>query len=134
MTSTKALHVLLCEDNPVNQRVLLAMLSHLGHRATVANDGLAAWELLQREPFDLLLTDVEMPELNGLELTGRVRARETERGDPRMPILGATAHVGAEEQHRLIAAGMDAHLGKPFTLADLTAALGRVMARSAARP
>jgi CheY-like chemotaxis protein len=122
----KVLRVLLCEDNPVNQKVLRAMLSHLGHKTTAVDDGLAAWQLLQNESFDLLLTDVEMPGLDGLELARRVRAREAERGGTHLPILGATAHVGEEEQHRLLSAGMDAHLGKPFTLADLIGALGRV--------
>jgi signal transduction histidine kinase/ActR/RegA family two-component response regulator len=126
---TTALRVLLCEDNPVNQKVLLAMLSHLGHKTTAVTDGLAAWELLQKESFDLLLTDVEMPGMNGLELARRVRTREAERGGVHLPILGATAHVGEEEQHRLLGAGMDAHLGKPFTLADLSGALGRVARR-----
>ena len=74
------LRVLLCEDNPVNQKVLRAMLSHLGHQTTAVDDGLAAWELLQNESFDLLLTDVEMPGLDGLELARRVRAREAEQG------------------------------------------------------
>jgi signal transduction histidine kinase len=128
--STTALHVLVCEDNPVNQKVLVAMLSRLGHKATVAGDGLAAWELVQRQSFDLLLTDVEMPGIDGLELARRVRAREVERRASRMPILGATAHVGEEEQHRLLGAGMDAHLGKPFTLTDLGSALGRVTRRT----
>ena len=123
---TRALHVLVCEDNPVNQKVLLAMLARLGHTTTVANDGLEAWELLQHKRFDLLLTDLEMPGLDGLELARRVRAREATVHDEHLPILGATAHVSDEEQHRLIAAGMDAHLGKPFTLSDLSAALGRV--------
>jgi signal transduction histidine kinase/CheY-like chemotaxis protein len=123
--SARSLRVLACEDNPVNQKVLVAMLTRLGHRTTVANDGLAAWELLQQQAFDLLLTDVEMPGLDGLELARRVRAREAERGGAPMPILGATAHVGEDEQHRLLDAGMDAHLGKPFTLTDLSAALGR---------
>ncbi len=123
--------MLLVEDNPVNQKVLSAMLGHLGHRTTVANDGLGAWELMQAQTFDMLLTDVEMPGMDGIELTRRVRAREQASGGERMPVLGATAHVGAEEEHRLLAAGMDAHLGKPFTLADLVAALGR--ARRAAQ-
>jgi signal transduction histidine kinase len=128
--AAKALRVLVCEDNPVNQRVLLAMLARLGHETTVASDGLAAWEVLQNQSFDLLLTDIEMPGLDGLELARRVRAREAERaGGSRLPIVGATAHVGAEEQHRLLGAGMDAHLGKPFTLSDLTAALARVSRR-----
>ena len=123
--SVRPLRVLACEDNPVNQKVLVAMLTRLGHKTTVANDGLAAWELLQHQSFDLLLTDIEMPGLNGLELALRVRAREAERGGVAMPILGATAHVGEDEQHRLLDAGMDAHLGKPFTLTDLSAALAR---------
>ncbi len=129
--SGRALHVLLCEDNPVNQKVLQAMLAHLGHRATVANDGMGAWELLGKQSFDMLLTDVEMPGMDGLELARRVRQREKDSDAARLPILGATAHVGAEEEHRLLVAGMDAHLGKPFTLADLIAAIGR--ARRAAQ-
>ncbi len=127
---TAPLHVLVCEDNPVNQKVLLAMLARLGHTTTVAGDGLAAWEILQHQSFDLLLTDLEMPGLDGLELARRVRTREAEGGAPRLPIIGATAHVSEEEQHRLLRAGMDAHLGKPFTLSDLVA----VLARTAATP
>jgi signal transduction histidine kinase len=123
--SAKALHVLVCEDNPVNLKVLIAMLTRLGHTSTVATDGLAAWELIQNQSFDLLLTDIEMPGLDGLELSRRVRAREANRNGTHLAILGATAHVGEDEQHRLLAAGMDAHLGKPFTLGDLNAALVR---------
>jgi CheY-like chemotaxis protein len=126
---SRALHVLVCEDNPVNQMVLLAMLARLGHTTKVANDGLAAWELLERETFDLLLTDIEMPGLDGMELARRVRAKEAAQPGSHLPILGATAHVGEEEQHRLLGAGMDAHLGKPFTLTDLSAALHRAARR-----
>jgi signal transduction histidine kinase/ActR/RegA family two-component response regulator len=129
--ATSGMSILVCEDNLVNQKVLIAMLGRLGHRTTVANDGLAAWEILKSESFDLLLTDVEMPGIDGIELARRLRALETERGGARMPILGATAHVGEEEQHRLISAGMDAHLGKPFTVNDLSAALRRAALRGA---
>jgi signal transduction histidine kinase len=127
--STRVLHVLVCEDNIVNQKVVRAMLARLGHKTTIATDGLAAWELLQHQTFDVLLTDIEMPGLDGLELTRRVRAQEASRSERHLPIVGATAHVGEEEQHRLLGAGMDAHLGKPFTLQDLTAVLGRVAGR-----
>ncbi len=129
-----ALRVLVCEDNPVNQKVVVAMLARLGHETTVVSDGVAAWELLQVRSFDLLLTDVEMPRLDGLELARRVRERERQRDGARLPIVGATAHVGEEEQHRLLGAGMDAHLAKPFTLSDLTAALGRAAGRAKAAP
>ena len=115
------LRVLVCEDNLVNQKVLLAMLERLGHDALVADDGASAWEVLERGSVDLVLTDLEMPGLGGLELARRVRAREAERGGPRVPIVGATAHVGKEGE--LLDAGMDAHLGKPFTLDQLTEVL-----------
>ncbi len=140
VAAAEALHILVCEDNVVNQKVLLAMLARLGHKTTVADDGLTAWDLLQRGSFDLLLTDVEMPGLDGIELARRVRlceaaaepgSRQARRGH--LPILGATAHVGEAEQHRLFSAGMDAHLGKPFTLTDLSAALRRALKERAPR-
>ena len=76
--------------------------------------------------FDLLVTDIEMPGLDGVELTRGCARRERAAGSPRMPIIGATAHVGEEEQHRLLDAGMDAHLPKPFRLADLSTLLKRL--------
>lgn len=125
--SQPLLDVLVCEDNVVNQTVLLAMLARLGHKVTMVTDGLLAWNLLTTRSFDLVLTDVEMPGLSGIELTVRIRTREREAGLPRMPVVGATAHVGEEEQHQLLDAGMDAHLGKPFTLAQLSAVIERVI-------
>ncbi len=118
------LHVLVCEDDPVNQRVVLAMLDRLGERVTVARDGIAAWNILQRGEVDVVLTDVEMPGLSGLELARRVRARERERGWARMPMVAATAHVAQEAE--ILAAGMDAYLGKPFTLRELADVLDDV--------
>jgi CheY-like chemotaxis protein len=129
--------VLVCEDNPVNQKVLVAMLERLGHDAVVAPDGLAAWEILRDQQFDVVLTDIEMPGMDGFELTRRIRAREREsqsddgRAASHVPIVGATAHVGEDERQRLLAIGMDAHLGKPFTLAELSSVLMRAVA---ARP
>jgi signal transduction histidine kinase/DNA-binding NarL/FixJ family response regulator len=126
--SSRALRTLVCEDNPVNQTVLLAMLRRLGHTATVATDGSEVWEMVQRGvPSDLLITDVEMPRLDGIELTRRIRAREKEQGGRPLPILGATAHVGEAQKHELLAAGMDGYLGKPFTLANLSAAIEEVV-------
>ena len=73
--------------------------------------------------YDLLLTDIELPGMSGLELTGRVRTRERERGLRRLPVIAATAHVGAEDRNRILSAGADVHLTKPFSIRDLEAAL-----------
>jgi signal transduction histidine kinase/ActR/RegA family two-component response regulator len=125
----KPLSVLVCEDDAVNQLVLRAMLERLGHVVEMADDGARAWEVLRAGRFDLMLTDVEMPGLDGVELTRRVRMREKTDGSGHMPIIGVTAHVGEEEQHRLLDAGMDAHLPKPFRLAELASTLAQVTAR-----
>jgi signal transduction histidine kinase len=127
--AVRSLSILACEDNSVNQLVLRVMLERLGHTVRVVEDGLLAWEALQRERFDVLLTDIEMPGLDGLELTRRVREREGAVGGGRLPIIGATAHAGEEEQHRMLDAGLDAHLPKPFVLADVAAVLERVVPR-----
>jgi signal transduction histidine kinase/CheY-like chemotaxis protein len=125
----EGLEVLVCEDNVVNQTVLLAMLRRKGHRVTMTEDGLAAWEVLQTRTFDLVITDVEMPGLTGIELAQRIRVDEAKRDGARVPIIGATAHVGDNEQHQLLDAGMDAHLGKPFTLRELSLVIARVAPR-----
>lgn len=133
------LSVLVCEDNAVNQMVLRAMLERLGHAVRLVDDGVRAWEVLGTDRFDVMLTDVEMPGLDGVELTRRVRSREAREATGtieatgaqdgrRLPIVGVTAHVGEEEQHRLLDAGMDAHLPKPFRLAELESVLAQVMA------
>jgi len=124
--ATRCLSVLVCEDNAVNQLVLRVMLERLGHKVRMVDDGLRAWDLLQTESFHVVVTDIEMPGLDGVELTRRVREREREAQGARLPIIGATAHVGEAEKHRLLDAGLDAHLPKPFVLTDVAAALERV--------
>ena len=122
----RSLSVLACEDNAVNQLVLRVMLERLGHKVRMVDDGQRAWDLLQNESFDVVVTDIEMPGLDGVELTRRVREREREAPGAHLPIIGATAHVGEAEKHRLLDAGLDAHLPKPFVLTDVAAALDRV--------
>ena len=112
-------HVLLCEDNPVNQVVIQAMLAEVGATCRVASDGLKALECLNEERFDLVLMDVQMPELDGIEATRRWRALEAERVAHRTPIVAMTADAEGDAAAACHAAGMDSYLAKPFGLAAL---------------
>mgnify|MGYP000977557690 FL=1 len=111
----------------MNQRALRLMVQRLGHEVEIVSDGVEAMARLEQRSFDLVLTDVEMPNMGGIELSQRIRHRECTRGLPRVPIIGTTAHVGADETHQLLAAGMDGHLPKPFTLSQLSDAIERTM-------
>ena len=107
----------------MNRKVAAALLRKLGHEATLVPTAEDAWSVLEKTGFDVLLTDIELPGMNGIELTQRLRERERELGLPRLPILAGTAHVGEDERHRLLAAGLDGHVPKPFGLRELRDAL-----------
>jgi len=107
------LRILLAEDNPVNQRVATVMLERRGHAVTVAGNGREAVRLTQERDFDLVLMDVQMPEMDGLEATSVLRARETGSGR-RLPIVAMTAHAMKGDSERCIDAGMDAYVSKPI--------------------
>jgi two-component system sensor histidine kinase/response regulator len=113
----EVLNVLIAEDNPVNQEFAAEALRRPGHRVRVASDGEEALRMMQREFFDLVLMDVQMPKLSGLETT--TRYRETEPRGIHTPIIALTAHTGREERQRCIEAGMDAVLTKPIDLRQL---------------
>jgi CheY-like chemotaxis protein len=119
--------ILLAEDNPVNQRVAMVMLRKLGHQVSVVDDGAQAVERAEAETFDLALMDVQMPHLDGLEASARIRARAAQAGKPRLPIIAMTAHAMKGDRERCLEAGMDDYLSKPIRLAELAAALDRVM-------
>ena len=122
--STRA-RVLLCEDNPVNQIVVQAMLNELGASCRVAANGVEALQCLDDEPFDLVLMDVQMPELDGLAATRRWREREATRGLPRLPVVAMTADTEVEGGTATRQAGMDDYLAKPFGMAALRDCLAR---------
>jgi signal transduction histidine kinase/DNA-binding response OmpR family regulator len=105
--------VLLVEDNLVNQRVALGLLTKRGHRVTVAGDGRQALAALEKETFDVVLMDVQMPEMGGIEATQAVRAREQGSGR-RTRIVAMTAHAMTGDRERCLAAGMDGYLSKPI--------------------
>ena len=120
--------ILLVEDNSVNQDVAMAMLGYLGCTVVVANNGFEALAAWSRQSFDLVLMDCQMPEMDGYEATGQIRAREQTDGPfrPRTVIIALTAHALQEDRERCLAAGMDDYLQKPFTEDQLRLVLERM--------
>jgi len=116
LQNRKAAHartILLAEDNVVNQRVAVGLLSRRGHRVTVVANGREAVEAVARERFDLVLMDLQMPVMGGLEATAAIRERERQSGE-HLWIVAMTAHVMPGDRERCLAAGMDGYLGKPI--------------------
>lgn len=117
--------VLLVEDNTVNQKVALAILARLRVTAKLARDGVEALAALAADPYDLVLMDCQMPNLDGYGASQAWRERERECGLPRTPIIALTANALASDRDACLAAGMDDHLGKPFTPETLVRVFGR---------
>ncbi|MDQ7826180.1 MAG: PAS domain S-box protein [Candidatus Eremiobacteraeota bacterium] len=107
--------ILIAEDSRESQVLLSTILKKAGHAIALAESGTAAVELFRRQDFDLVLMDLHMPEMDGLEATRRIRGLERERGSRRVPIIALTAHAMAEYRNRAFFAGMDDYLTKPFT-------------------
>jgi CheY-like chemotaxis protein len=120
------LRILAAEDNEFNRELFEHMLSRLGLSAAMAVNGREALALLEREPFDLLLLDIHMPELDGFQVIAAIRERERTTGG-HLPVIALTARSRKEDRERCLRAGMDEWLTKPFTAADLSAAISRVM-------
>jgi len=122
---TRRLRVLLAEDNVVNQRLAVKLLEKAGHAVTVAGSGREAVEALARQPFDLVLMDVQMPDMGGFEATTLIRQREQATGG-HVPIIAMTAHAMKGDRERCLAAGMDDYVSKPVRAQDLFGAVARV--------
>jgi len=105
--------ILLAEDNLVNQRVARAMLEKAGHSIVLAQTGQTALTEWEKQQFDLILMDVQMPDMDGFEVTGLIRKREKESG-ARTPIIAMTAHAMSGDRERCLAAGMDDYISKPI--------------------
>ena len=121
--------VLIAEDNLVNQRVAATMVRKRGLQVSVVDDGRAAVDAFAAGGFDLLLMDVQMPGMDGLEATAAIRLLERESG-ARTPIVALTAHALAEDRERCLAAGMDAFLTKPLRAPQLNVLLDRYLSQS----
>jgi len=126
--------ILLVEDNPVNQRVAQRILQNLAAEVTIANNGAEALERIADANFDAVLMDCQMPVMDGFTATRRIREQELSSGAKRLPIIALTANVMSEDREKCIAAGMDAHLGKPIEPAQVIEALSRFLKAPATAP
>jgi PAS domain S-box-containing protein len=123
--SVRPLRVLLAEDNRINQQLMLAILKKVGHEVIVANNGREAVEAVQLHDFDVILMDIQMPVLDGVEATGQIRALPAAY---RVPIIALTAHAMAGAKEQYLAAGMDDYISKPIDPAALLAMLAGIAA------
>jgi CheY-like chemotaxis protein len=132
----KSFAVLVAEDNEINALLTRSLLNKLGHRPTIATSGIAAFDAWRTArasgaAYDLVLMDLHMPGIDGLEAARRIRAAEADKGGRRTPIIALTANAFAEDRDACLAAGMDGFLVKPLSrerLAEALAQLARPLA------
>jgi CheY-like chemotaxis protein len=117
------MRILLAEDNVVNQKVALKILERLAYRGDVAANGLEVLEALERQNYDVVLMDIQMPEMDGLETTARIRQQRRAKTQPW--IIALTANALAGDRERYLAAGMNDYISKPVKIEDLAAVLTR---------
>ena len=120
------LNVLLAEDAVVNQKLIIGLMEKHGHSVTVAADGKEAIAALAEGEFDVVLMDVEMPEMDGLEATAVIRVKERQTGN-HVPIIAMTAHAMKGDRQRCLEAGMDGYVSKPIRARQLFDALRSVL-------
>jgi two-component system sensor histidine kinase/response regulator len=121
------LSVLVAEDNVVNQRVAMGLLQNAGHSVTIAENGRRALQALEGAVFDLVLMDMQMPEMGGAEAIEAIRARERASGGPRLPIIALTAHALKGDRERCLAIGADGYVPKPIAPAVMFSEIERVV-------
>ena len=125
-------HVLLAEDNAINQLLVRRMLEKQGHTVRVVTNGRSAVEACEAASFDVILMDIQMPELDGIGATAAIRKRESGRPAPRRtPIVALTANAMTGDRERYLEAGMDGYCSKPVQMSDLLAMLSAVCGESA---
>lgn len=124
----RELRVLLAEDNAVNQQLVIHLLEREGHEVVVAENGREATEKFEEGAYDLVLMDVQMPEMSGLEATRRIRKLEANDGEHSVPIVALTAQATEADRERCMEVGMDAYLSKPMKEEELDEILAELSA------
>jgi len=122
------LRILLAEDSPTNQLLAIRLLEKMGHVVTLAQNGQEVLDILEKQSFDVLLLDVQMPDIDGLELTRRIRTREQNTGQ-HLPIIAVTAYALKGDREKCLEAGMDAYVSKPIQVEQLQEAIRSVTRR-----
>ncbi|VVB72893.1 putative methanogenesis regulatory protein FilR2 [uncultured archaeon] len=122
-TEKHDLAILLVEDNPVNQKVATVMLKRLGYTTDVAVSGSEALQALEHKSYDLILMDIQMPDMDGLETTCRIRERNTSQGQP--CVVAMTAYALDDDRDEFVQAGMNDYLSKPIRMEELRRILDR---------
>ncbi|ACN14478.1 two-component hybrid sensor protein [Desulforapulum autotrophicum HRM2] len=123
----KKIKILVAEDNLVNQKVFQMMLNRHGFSATIADNGTQLIQRLKQAPYDLILMDIQMPEMDGIQATRIIRNAESETRCKQVAIIAMTAHATHEDEQRCLNAGMDAYLAKPVTDKELIAMIRKVL-------
>jgi len=130
-TPLPPLRLLLAEDNVISQMAATSFLTRQGHTVVAVHNGQEALDALEAQSFDAVLMDIQMPVLDGVEATRRIRAHDGARYDPAIPVIALTAYAQADEQRGFLAAGMDDVISKPLEPGDIADALSRVLSRRA---
>lgn len=130
---TRSLNILLAEDNVMNQRLAIRLLEKLGHTIVVVNNGRIAITELEKGGYDLALMDVQMPEMNGLDATRRIREREQLTGD-HIPIVAMTAYAMSGDRERCLEAGMDGYISKPVQPSELSRVIAEAISKKRSTP
>ena len=123
--TARPLRILLAEDNSVNQRLAVRLLEKQGHTVVIANTGREALAELEKQSFDAVLMDLQMPEMGGLEATANIRAQERQTGN-HLPIVAMTAHAMKGDRERCLEVGMDDYISKPIRPKELYDTLKRI--------
>ena len=123
------LKILVVEDNKINRMVITKFLEKMGHEPVSSSNGIEALDVLQTQKFDLILMDVEMPDMNGIETTKEIRKNQRASYKD-IPIIALTAHTSEADKERFLAAGMNGFTGKPVDKAELAAAIESIKERS----